>query len=389
MSNINQTQKDQDNNVFYYWNIIKKWRKFIIYNVLIITILATIIAFVLPKWYYSYAVIKPAESSGTSFFSAILGEKGLSNIGKNLNVGGLQYSDLDYFESLLKSRKITISMIDKFDLKRTYKEKYTFKTIKQLLSNTQIQIEPKSNILIVGIYDKDPKRAKEMVEYYLTLLDSMYTSIKKVDLTANREQIEKRYEKNILDLNNSQNKLKKFQEKYGVVLPEEQFITTIKANAEIAAKKLLLETHLNAVKLNYSSETPEIKTIENQIKTLENKLNEMNSKTNISLNKQLFVSLGNAPELMNEYISIYRDVTIQSNLLELIYPLYQQAQMDEMNNIPPFIIIDKPFIPEYKEKPKRSIIIGSSLGISFILSLFLIFTIEYIKKLKQEYNQKS
>lgn len=385
MDNMFKTQINTQKNIFYYWDIIKKWKKLILFSVIIITIIATVISFILPQWYYSYAVIKPSDQGGSNIFSAVLGAKGLSALGKNLSVGGLQYSDLDYYQSLLRSRKISLGMITEFDLKKTYGQKYIFKTIEQLTSNSQFQTDPKSNLLIIGVYDRNPTRAKEMVSSYLQFLDTTINEISKVSLISNREMIEKRYKQNVSDLDSAQTRLKNFQETYGVVLPEEQFSSTIKAYAEIEAQKLLLESQLNGLIYNLGPNSPAVKSLQVQINTLNSKLSQMSKKDNYSSNQQLFVSLGKAPDLIDKYVSIYREVTIQSKLLELTYPLYQQAKLDELQEAPPFVIIDKPFVPEYKAKPKRAIIILSGFGISLIMSIFYVFISESIRKLKQEY----
>ncbi len=276
-------------------------------------------------------------------------------------------------------------MIKKFDLKKVYNEKYTFKTIKDLLGNSQFQPQPQSNLMVIGVYDENPKRAMDMVSYYMQLLDSAVTNISKVSLMYNRESIESRYKQNLSDLDSAQSRLKDFQQKYGVVLPEEQFTSTIKAYAEIEAQKLLLETQLNSVKLNLENNSPIVLNLQEQIKTLDTKLNEFNSKNYSKKDTQLFVSLSKAPELMDKYISLYRDVTIQSKLLELTYPLYQQAKMEEMKKSPAFVPVDKPFLPEYKDKPKRLIIILSGFMGSLILSVFFVLIFDYTMKLKNDY----
>lgn len=383
MNSLNQSHLNNQNNIFYYWEILKKWKKFIIGIVLIITIIATIIAFSLPKWYYSYAVIKPSEGNGVSIFSAALGASGLSALSKNLSVGSFQYSDLDYYQSLLTGRTINLKMIDKFNLKKVYSEKYTFKTIKDLLGNSLFQPQPTSNLLVIGVYDKNPKRARDMVSYYMQLLDSAVTNISKVSLIYNRELIEGRYKQNLKDLDSAQKNLKDFQEKYGVVLPEEQFKSTVKAYAEIEAQKLLLETQLNSLKLSLNNNSPVILNLLEQIKTLDSKINQFNSKNNN--NVRLFVPLGKAPGLIDKYVSLYREVKIQSKLLELTYPLFQQAKLNEDRNAPAFISIDKPFVPEYKAKPKKSIVILSGFFGSLIISIFIVLVAEYTRKLKNTY----
>ena len=61
-----------EDNIFHYVELIKKWKIFVILNVSFITLVATIIAFLLPLWFTSTASIKPTNKTGISFFSAVL-----------------------------------------------------------------------------------------------------------------------------------------------------------------------------------------------------------------------------------------------------------------------------------------------------------------------------
>lgn len=378
-----ETQIYSENNIFYYIEVIKKWKKFIIINTIVVTIIASVVAFILPPWYYSVASLKPSENTSLSLFSAVLGSKGLSSIGKNLNIGGLQYSDLDYYKSLLTSRKVMLQMIKKFDLMKVYDQKFVYRTIDELIANSDFQIDSKSNMFLIGLYDKDPNRAQAMVSEYLLLLEQSLREFSDVDLKFNRQFIEKRFNQNQKDLDAASDSLKNFQKKYGVIIPEEQFVSTIKATAEIEAQKLFMQSQLASYQSNLGSDAPAVNSLKIQIKTLSDKLKELKVKENSSKDSNLFITFKSAPDLINKYMHIYRNVEIQTKLMEIVYPLYEQAKMEETKNAPAFVIIDQPFYPEYKVKPKRATIILSGFVISISVSFFGIFIMEYLKKLKK------
>lgn len=373
---------NEQTNILTYFNILKKYKKIIISFVIISSIIATGISLLLPNWYYSYAVIKPSEEGGLNFFSAVLGAKGLSSIGKNLGVGSLQYSDLDYYQSLLSSRRVSIKLIKKFNLKEIYDQQYLFKTINELRDNSEIQSDPKSNLLIIGVYDKNPKRSKNMVDEYLTELDLFVREISDFNAKNNREFIEKRYIQNRNDLDTAEANMKTFQKKYGVIIPEEQFSGTIKAYAEIAAQKLLLESQINSIKVLQGENAPALLGLLEQQKILERQEKEFRILSDHTSQNDFFISLNRAPDLINKYIKLYREVEIQNKLLELVYPLYEQYKMEEDKSAPAFIEIDKSFYPEYKVKPKRALIVISSALFSFLLICSFIFIREYIIKIK-------
>lgn len=55
-------------------HVLSKWRKFILYNFIIFSLVAAAISFVLPKWYTSTAVLLPPEeksSLGAGFLSML------------------------------------------------------------------------------------------------------------------------------------------------------------------------------------------------------------------------------------------------------------------------------------------------------------------------------
>jgi tyrosine-protein kinase Etk/Wzc len=352
-------------------------------NAIILTIAASLLAFLLPQWYYSFSMIKPNDETGLNIFSAVLGSKGLSGIGKNLNIGGLQYSDLDYYKTVLSSRKITLEMIQQFDLKKVYKQKFNFKAIEDLLANSDFGIDSKSNTLTVGVYDTDPPRAKKMVETYLSLLNSFLLEMKDNAKKFESTLITDRYVKNRADIKIAEDNLKQFQEKYGAILPEEQFKSTIGAIASIEAQKLLLDVEIQKTKMSVGEASPIIPGLNEEKKILDNKISEINRNFDPSADKNIYLSVIQAPALMNQYVALYRELEIQNKLLEFIFPLYEQTMMDANKHLPAFTVIDEAFVPEYKVKPKRALIIVSGLLLSIVLSVIVSFTAEYFRKLKK------
>lgn len=369
-------------NLISFISLLKEKRKFLIINFLIIGIFSTIVAFILPKWYYSFSTIRPAENKGISIFSAVLGAKGLSGISKNLSVGSLQYSDLDYYKSLLLSRNIALRMIEKFDLKNVYQEEYIFKTIEKLHDNTTVNVDNKSNLLIIGVYDKDPQKAKLMVEEYLRLLDSLVSSIDKEITLIEANNLESRYLRNIQDLKTYEDSLKEFQKKFGVIIPDEQFIATTKVYAELQAKKLLLDLELQKLKENFGNDVPELKSLQVQINTINEKIREIERSSVTDKNFKVFIPFNNAPDLLVQYARLYRNLEIQQKLLEYIYPIYEQMKLELDKKSQAFVVIDNPFVPEYKAKPKRAVIIISAVFLYMLFVVLFVVVIDYIKKLK-------
>lgn len=365
-----------------YLKILIKWKKFLIINFIFVLVVSFLVAFLTPKWYKSTASIKPTSGGDVSFFSSLLSSKGLSSVGKSFGVGGLQYSDLDYFSFLLQSRSITMRMIEEFDLKDRYGKEYYFETIKELLANTSASPDPTSNTLQLSVWDQDPEIAQKMVAYYLNNLSSLLDSLKNKEVEISSEAIEKRFEKNKLDLEVAEENLKNFQEKYNVVLPEDQFLNTIKVISELEAQKLFLETQLNVIKENQGVNSPTLNQILTQIRSLDKKIRDINTRQD---SNSLYVSFNDAPKLINEYLRLYREIEIQSALLEIIYPMVEETRFNNASQKINFLVIDQPNVPEYKDKPKRAVIVLTGIILGSMLLIIFVFLAESYKKLKRQF----
>jgi len=361
---------------------IKLRKKIIISFTLFGLISSSIIAFLLPNIYYSYSVIKPSEDSGVNILSSVLGAKGLSGIQRNLSIGNLQYSDLDYFKTLILSRSIAIRLIDEFDLRNVYRQKYYFKTINELHQNTTIQLDNKSNVLIVGVYDEKPERAYLMLNKYLNLLDSLVKNIKKENLIVDYEILESRYLFYIQELQSFEDSMKQFQQKYGIIIPTEQYTAAINTISELEIQKTIMELELDKMNKLKGVNSPESQSLREQIKFMKDKINSLTMNIDSKDRFKFIPSFNLAPEILLIYSRLFQNIQIRQKLIEFIYPLYEQLKMDLKKESPAFIVIDKPFIPEYKSKPKRAIIILTGTFLMFIFSFIYIYLIEFWNKNK-------
>lgn len=369
-------------NIFDLIEKIKLRKKIIISFTLFGLISSSLIAFLLPNIYYSYSIIKPSEDSGVNILSSVLGAKGLSGIQRNLSIGNLQYSDLDYFKTLILSRTVAIKLIDEFDLRNVYKQKYYFKTINELHQNTTIQLDNKSNVLIVGVYDKEPERAYLMLNKYLALLDSLVNNIKRENLTVDYEIIESRYLFYSQELQSFEDSLKQFQQKYGLIIPTEQYTAAINTISELELQKTIMELELDKINKLKGINSPESQSLREQIKFMKDKINSLTMNIDTKDRFKFIPSFNLAPEILITYARLFQNIQIRQKLIEFMYPLYEQLKMDLTKESPAFIVIDKPFIPEYKTKPKRAIIIITGTFLMFIFSFMYIYLIEFWSKNK-------
>src|ERR1019366_2445508 len=100
--------------------VLAREKKRILQNTGALTLLATIVVFVMPKMYTATAAILPPQPN-QSILNSLIGP-GSAAVGSSLkDLGSKDPSDL--FIAMLKSRTVEDALITKFDLVRLYNEK--------------------------------------------------------------------------------------------------------------------------------------------------------------------------------------------------------------------------------------------------------------------------
>lgn len=80
------------------------------------------------------------------------------------------------------------------------------------------------------------------------------------------------------------------------------------------------------------------------------------------------------------------DITLKTKLAEVISSLIQSKVISKAQKYYGFTIISEPYVPDLKDKikPKRSLICIVAFVTSFMLAVFLVFLIEFIKNIPEE-----
>ncbi|HLA99928.1 MAG TPA: Wzz/FepE/Etk N-terminal domain-containing protein, partial [Bacteroidota bacterium] len=288
--------------------VLAAWRKFIVRFMIVSTLGAVLLALVLPKWYKATAIVFPAEQAeipgGLEGVSSIM--KSFGGAGRLGSLSGP--SETEKYIAILGSESALMDVIEKFDLTRVYDiTKYPReKTMKELLSNIDFT-EGDGGVLGVNVYDRDPRRATDMANYFLEVLNEINSSLHSQNARGNRIFIEQRYQQNLEDIKNAEDSLHAFQMKNGIIALPEQLEATIKAGTEIYGKIAAKEIELEVMKHTLSESHPAVREAEMEIHALRDKLGDFNTGRGTSHDEmKILVPLGKAPQLGLEYFRLFR-----------------------------------------------------------------------------------
>jgi uncharacterized protein involved in exopolysaccharide biosynthesis len=367
---------------FFY--VLAKWKWFVLIWFAGIMIVITIMILLIPRQYKAEASVLPPRNS--NLLSSLTGGSSLlQNLSPLLGRTGFSSSSPTFtYLAILNSRTVMDSVINKFNLIGVYKtNSYPLETAeKQLRANTNFDFD-ENDALNITVLDRDANRAASMANYFVTLLNEIFTEVSVEEAHNNRLFIQQRYEKNLADLRNAEDTLEAFQQRYRVYDMPQQAKAAITAGADLEAQRIEAEVELGVIKQQYGEDAPQVRLKTLQIQELNQKLEDMQTGAGSDFDKGASVlpAFKNVPELGIAYLRLYRDYEIQTKLLEFILPLYEQAKIEEQKDTPAVIVLDKAIPPERPTVPKRLFI---EIISAFVVLSILVYFVHVLERVKSQ-----
>lgn len=366
-----------------YIEIILAYKKLILISTLsICVVVAFLMFFVVKPVYLSTGTVKTVSKGGLGI-SGLLSGANLPDIGglDELSGGGSGAKELALYEQILLSRRCIEELIIKFNLIEQYDFKYMQDAIKNFREGLlYILKDNKSGTITVGVYDYSPQKSKEMTDFLIHQLNKINIEMNVKNASNNRVFIEERYNLVKKQLSEAEDSLKLFQDVYGIA-PDIVARTTTQASITLESEIKAEEVKLELLKKLLSPDQSEIKTQETKIAAMKKQLYEIRN----TEDPEIKLKLKGTPQTILDYIRLTRSVEIQNKLLVFLLPIYEQAKIEEVKEMPSVSILDPPVVPEIKVKPKRlTITFISTMAVFFLLSFSVIMYELYIKFFLEE-----
>jgi len=329
--------------------IIRRRSRFLIANVIVVTLLALVVSLLLPKWYSARTVLLPPteDDFSTSALSQFLPR----------SLGGIRIPGAptlgDLFVSVLKSRTVADRVIERFDLVKRYKVRDAEKAAKELDGHVRFQVGDDGTIAI-AVEDQDPKVAAGMANAYVEELDRFNKESRSTSAKRTRAFIEGRLDLAKHDLAAAEDRLRDMQQRRRLpaVSPAAQGAAEVGAN--LMAQKIALEVRLQVLGQSLDSSSEEVRRVREQLAALDRQLSAL-------------------PGAGIEGMRLWRDVKVQEQVFELLTAQLEEARIRETRDTPTVQVLDRATPPLYKSRPKRAwivlggFIIGLAGSIAWVL----------------------
>ena len=213
MDNINNNEETIDLRKLL--SVAGENKKIIIAIIAVCTILAVIIAFVLPKSYQSNTLVR-IKSTGASNLSGYAAMAA----GFGIDVGGGGSASPENYIELMKSREVLLPIMEQIDIPEEDREKLTTEDfIKKYLEITNTK---KTDLINIAAYGKTPEEAqmisKSVADNFLTLM----TKLNKEGNSSTLNFLNDRLTIAKEEMETAENKLQAYQQEKGIYSPDDQ-----------------------------------------------------------------------------------------------------------------------------------------------------------------------
>jgi len=376
--NPNQGKIVHDMTYFLY--VLKKSGAFIIIITLLGAGISIAVSLLLPKWYAASINLVPSlanqETSGaaSSAISSTLKEFGLTSL-TGQTEGAYSYL------VILQSRTVLDSIINLFELDKEYKiPKSNMSDLrKEVQSNIEINYEKEGNYVIT-VWDKDKNRAADIANSYVNIANGHSMDIFREDTKISKGYFEDRLRIVDSSLTAIGNKMSHFSKSTLMFSPTEQAKAVSLSLSDMKAEQAKYDIFYEYYKKNFGENDPLAISFKKLTEEMDNKIKKIQNEPGFLGNFSLAEATGTAVE----YMRLYTDFETMTKVKAFLLPMIEKIKGDEIKSVQNLLVVDKAIPPDKKDKPKRSLIVaGGTLG-SFVISILIVFLINYLKELRKE-----
>ena len=198
------------------FSLMMEKKKIVIAIVVICTIIATIVAFVLPKSYQSTTLVR-VKSGGSS--SAMAGYAAMA-AGFGIDISGGSFGSPESYIELMKSREVLNPIIEKVDL--TDEERNELKMEDFIKKYLEINNTKKTDLITIAAYGKTPEEAQMISQ---SVADNFLTLMTKLNKEGNSSTVNFLNDRMAIakeEMETAENKLQAYQQEKGIYSPDDQ-----------------------------------------------------------------------------------------------------------------------------------------------------------------------
>jgi capsule polysaccharide export protein KpsE/RkpR len=331
-------------------------------------VLSAVVAFLIPNQYESSISIMPpdAMNSGGEMLAALAGKASPELAAMAGGLLGMRGSGA-LFVDLFRSRSVQDNVVDKLDLQKIYHSRYKQDARKRLDSRTDVNEDRKSGVISLTVTDQSPQRAHDIAEAYVAELNHLVSQVSTSSARRERVFIEQRLTAVKSDLEEAEKQFGAFASKNSALDIKEQTKAMVESAGVLQGQLIASESELQSLEQIYTNNNVRVRSLQARVDELKRQLQKLEgTDASLVLNggapdaahpDQMYPPIRKLPLLGVEWADLYRRMTIQETVYELLNRQYELARIQEAKEIPTINVVDPADVPQRKSSPHRLVII--------------------------------
>jgi tyrosine-protein kinase Etk/Wzc len=328
------------------------------------------------KSYRSTMTVVPS-SSQNSGVSSLLGSQlgGLAALDMGRGADGARIA------AVLQSTSVTDAVIEKFNLKTRYEQKFQEMTRNAVWNSCSVKTLPKPNLVQVSCDDRDPKFAQAMLQFFAEYGNKVFT---RVSSGSASEQV-RFLERNVADLrrqtDDAASKMRQFQESHQIVDIESQARAVVSNVATLSGQRIAKRMELDYARTYSTRDEATARQLASQLSVMDEQLQNLEepllppglagagaSEDRKERSGMLPAAIA-VPKLRAEYETLLRDRKVAEATLIFALERLEGAKASEAREVSTFQVLDPPTLPERHSSPLRSMTTLQFAALGFVGAL--------------------
>ena len=322
---------------------------------LLVGLIALGVAFTIPPTYTAKTQFMPPQQPQSAAASALASLGALGGLAGAAS--GLK-NPSDQYIALLKSRSVTDTMIERFQLMKLYELEFKDDARKKLNMNTRI-MAGKDGLISVEVDDTSAKNAADIANAYVPELQKLMGRLAITEAQQRRAFFEKQLLISKDKLAAAETSLKSTGINSSALKASPQ--AAVEGVAKLKAAVTVQELKIASMRGYLAESAPDFKQALNELGALRGQLS----------------AAGRSDESGNrsdsDYVARYREVKYQETLFELFAKQFELAKVDESREGATIQVVDVAEVPERKSKPSKALIALAAMALSFFALIFYYF----------------
>lgn len=189
-------------------------KKIVLAIIVVCTLIATIVAFLLPKSYQSTTLVRVKSGGSSATADAAMAA------GFGIDIGGGSSGSPESYIELMKSREVLEPIIAELDLPDEDKEKLTVEGFAK--KNLEVTNIKKTDLITIAAYGKTPEEAQMISQGIADNFLALMTKLNKEDNSTTLKFLDERIKIAKEEMETAENKLAAYQQEHKIYAPDEQ-----------------------------------------------------------------------------------------------------------------------------------------------------------------------